>query len=203
MAPVDATRAADRRPRPGGRSARVRAAVLAATLELLAELGYERTELPEVARRAGVSAATLYRRWGSKARLAAEALLERAEPLVPTPDTGALRTDLERLLAEGSAILGTPPVRAMFGILLGQATNPSAEIAAARDRFLARHVEEARRIVERAVERAELPAGTDPAALVELVVGPALVRVLLLGSDVDPASATRIVARVEAALRGS
>jgi AcrR family transcriptional regulator len=167
MAPVDATRAAGRRPRPGGRSARVRAAVLAATLELLAERGYERTELPEVARRAGVNAATVYRRWGSKARLAGEALLERAEPLVPTPDTGALRTDLERLLVEGGALLRTPPVRAMFEILLAQSTNPATEIAAARDRFLARHVEEARRIVDRAVERSELPAGTDPAALVE------------------------------------
>src|SRR5262245_64597066 len=102
-----------RRPRPGGRSARVRAAVLAATLELLAERGFERTELPEVARRAGVHATTVYRRWGAKVRLVGEALLERARPLTPTPDTGTLRSDLEQLLGEGGAHMRTPPVRAL------------------------------------------------------------------------------------------
>jgi AcrR family transcriptional regulator len=195
------TREARGRARPGGRSARVRAAVLAATLELLAERGYEQLELPEVARRAGVNVTTVYRRWGSKARLAGEALLERAEPLVPTPDTGTFRTDLEHLLVRGAALLRTPPVRAMFELLLSQATNPSAEIARARDRFVAAHMAEAQGIVDRAVGRSELPAGADPAALVELVIGPALMRFLLMGADVDAASAAEIAARAEAALR--
>src|SRR5262249_42882867 len=79
------TREAPGRARPGGRSARVRAAVLAATLELLAERGYEQMELPEVARRAGVNVTTVYRRWGSKARLAREGRLERASPTLPAP----------------------------------------------------------------------------------------------------------------------
>src|SRR5688572_31365663 len=96
---------ASRRPRPGGRSARVRAAVLAATLELLAERGYEGAELPEIARRAGVHPTTVYRRWDTKAKLVGEALLEQAATLSPTPDTGALRTDLERLLLDGAALV--------------------------------------------------------------------------------------------------
>src|SRR5262245_26978742 len=96
--------------RPGGRSARVRAAVLGAALDVLAERGFEALEVPEVAARAGVSASTIYRRWTSKGRLAGEALLERARPLSPTPDTGALRSDLEQLLLEGGALLRTPPV---------------------------------------------------------------------------------------------
>jgi AcrR family transcriptional regulator len=189
------------RPRPGGRSARVRAAVLAATLELLAERGFEAMELPEVARRAGVHASSVYRRWGSKARLVGEALLERGRPLTPTPDTGALRTDLERLLAEGGALLRTPPVRAMFEVLLSESAHPSPDIARARDRFFAAHLEEARAIVDRAVARGELPRGTQPAALVELVIGPALLRTFFMGLDLGPVAAAGIVARAEAALR--
>src|SRR5215207_3763595 len=117
-------REAHARVRPGGRSARVRAAVLAATLQLLAERGYDQLELPAVARRAGVNITTVYRRWGARARLVGEALLERTRPLRPTPDTGALRTDLEQLLVEEGALLRTPPVRAMFELLLSESASP-------------------------------------------------------------------------------
>jgi AcrR family transcriptional regulator len=189
-----------RQTRPGGRSARVRAAVLAATLELLAERGYDGAELPEVARRAGVHPTTVYRRWGTKARLVGEALLERSRPLSPTPDTGALRTDLEQLLGEGAALARTPPVKALFEVLLAESADPSAEVAEARDRFWAAHMEEARRIVGRAVARSELPAGVDPATLVDLVIGPALLRLLLMGQDLDEQDVSAIVSRAIGAL---
>jgi hypothetical protein len=53
---------------------------------------------------------------------------------------------------------------------VSQSTKPPAEIALARDRFVAAHLAEAQRIVDRAIKRSELLAATDPAALVELVV---------------------------------
>jgi AcrR family transcriptional regulator len=187
-------------PRPGGRSARVRAAVLAATLEVLGERGFDALELPEVARRAGVHASSVYRRWGSRSRLVGEALLERGRPLSPTPDSGALRTDLERLLGEGGSLLRTPPVRGLFEVLLAQSEQPSAEIARARDRFFAAHLEEARVIVDRAVQRGELPPGADASVLIELVIGPALLRTLFMGLELGPAAASAIVARAAAAL---
>jgi len=196
----DMARATHSRPRPGGRSARVRAAVVAATLDVLAERGFDSLELPQVARRAGVNASTIYRRWGSKARVVGEALLERAQPLSPTPDTGALRTDLECLLVEGGALVRTAPVRALFEVLLTESEQPSAHIARARDRFFAAHLAEARVILERAVARGEVARGADPAALVELVIGPALLRTLFLGLDLDPPAVAAIVARTQAAL---
>ncbi|HET6318994.1 MAG TPA: TetR/AcrR family transcriptional regulator [Chloroflexota bacterium] len=188
------------RRRPGGRSARVRSAVLGATLALLAERGFDGLELPEVAVRAGVNASTVYRRWGSKARLVGEALLERARPLSPTPDTGALRSDLERLLLEGGALLRTPSVRALFEVLLSESGHSSPEIAQARDRFFAAHLVEAGTVVERAIARSELAPATDPGALIELVIGPALLRSLFMGLDLDPPAVAAIVARAEAAL---
>jgi hypothetical protein len=80
---------------------------------------------------------------------------------------------------------------------------PGAEIAQARDRFLAAHLAEARLVVQRAVARSELPPGTDPGVLIELVIGPALLRTLLLGLDLGPEAAAGIAARAEAALRSS
>jgi AcrR family transcriptional regulator len=190
-----------RRPRPGGRSARVRVAVLEVTLDVLAERGFDGLELPEVARRAGVHATSVYRRWQSRARLVGEALLERGRPLSPTPDTGALRTDLEQLLLEGGALLRTPSVQALFEVLLTQSAHPTPEIERARDRFFAAHLEEARTIVQRAIARSELPAGSDPAALVELVIGPALLRMLFMGRSLDAQAAASIVRHAETALR--
>jgi AcrR family transcriptional regulator len=178
----------------------VRSAVLGATLEVLGERGFDALELPEVARRAGVHASSVYRRWRSKSRLVGEALLERGRPLSPTPDSGALRTDLERLLVEGGSLLRTPPVRALFEVLLAESEQPSAEIARARDRFFAAHQEEARVIVDRAVQRGELPPGADSSVLVELVIGPALLRTLFMGLELGTAAASAIVARAAAAL---
>jgi AcrR family transcriptional regulator len=148
-----------------------------------------------------VHATSVYRRWGTKARLVGEALLERGRPLTPTPDTGRLRTDLERVLIEGGALVRTAPVRALFELLLTESEHQSPEIARARDRFFAAHIAEAHSIVQRAIARRELDPDTDPGALVELVIGPALLRTLFMGLDLNPPAATAIVARAEAALR--
>jgi AcrR family transcriptional regulator len=177
--------------------------VLAAAIDVLVEDGYERLEVPEVARRAGVHASTVYRRWGSKARLVGEALLERGRPLSPTPDTGSFRTDLERLLLEGGTLLRTPPVRAMFEVLIGESSTLESAVARARDRFFAAHMEEAQSIIDRAVVRGELPAGTDAGALIELVIGAALVRTLLMGHELTAEAAADIVTRAQAALRSA
>src|SRR6266542_6402050 len=124
-----------KRMRPGGRAARVRVAQLQATIELLWAGGFEALEVPEIARRAGVHASTIYRRWGSKSRLVGEAVLERGGPLSPTPDTGTLRGDLIRLVLDGAELLRTPPVRALFVVLLVECDGLTARIVEARARF--------------------------------------------------------------------
>ena len=188
--------------RPGGRSALVQSKVLAAAIELLTERGFERLELPEVARRAGVHPTTIYRRWETKARLVGEALLAHSQPLTPTPDTGSLRTDLERLLAEGVALMRTSPVRALLEVLLSEWIDPRVEVTLARDRFWAAHAEEVRTIVDRAVARGELQARLDPIAVIEVVIWPALLRALFMGPELGPAERQHIVTRALAALAG-
>jgi AcrR family transcriptional regulator len=173
---------------------------MAATVELLEEGGFEAVELPDVARRAGVHPTTVYRRWESRARLVGEALLERARPLSPTPDTGALRTDLLRLLIEGGQLLRAPQVQALFAVLLSISTHPTPEVAQARDRFMAAHLEEIRTIIDRAADRSELPRETDPQVVMDLLIAPALMRALFGGRELGPDEAASIVDRALPAL---
>ncbi|MEU8695193.1 TetR/AcrR family transcriptional regulator [Streptomyces sp. NPDC048665] len=81
--------------RPGGRSARVRAAVHRATVELVQELGTEKVTIPAVARRAGVNPSSVYRRWGTTSALLADVAAQHQDE--GTPELlGDLRKDLER-----------------------------------------------------------------------------------------------------------
>jgi AcrR family transcriptional regulator len=174
------------RRRPGGRTARVRSAVLQAALEELAEGGYAALTFESVARRAGVHKTTLYRRWGTRENLLLDAMLERGRELVPIPDTGSLREDL---LEYGRAIAAN--VRAPEAEALVRAAasvgDSEAELAQATRRFWNARLDLAAEMVERAVARGEIPPQADPHAVVEAVVAPIYFRLLMsreeLGED--------------------
>ena len=88
--------------RPGGRSARVRAAVHAAALELLEKHQWEELSIPLVAEASGVDQATIYRRWGTMSGLLNDVVNEWSSTTAALPDTGSLREDL-RLYAAAVA----------------------------------------------------------------------------------------------------
>src|ERR1700752_1921190 len=94
--------------RPGGRSARVRAAVLRATLEAMAEHGPGGVTISEIARRAGVHATSVQRRWGTTENVMLDAMLTRSQEQLPVPDTGTLRGDLIAFARLIAAYLATP-----------------------------------------------------------------------------------------------
>src|SRR5918992_5228630 len=83
--------------RPGGRTARVREAVIAATYDELAERGYAGLTVERVALRSGVHKTTLYRRWGGVDGLLADALAWSSLEPWDVPDTGTLEGDLRHL----------------------------------------------------------------------------------------------------------
>ncbi len=178
------TRVGERR--PGGRSARVRTSVLTAAADLLAEVGYDGLSTDEVAKRAGVHRTTVYRRWPTKPELVADAVGLTAEEQVPIPDTGRLDDDLlalARLVA--ASIGGADAVRLSRSLVAAAATNePLTELL---HRFMGNRMDQSEPIVTRAIERGELPAGTDPRVVIEAVVGALWFRVLLTGEAVDPA----------------
>ncbi len=71
--------------------------LLAATLQLLQEHGYDRLTVDAVAARARASKATVYRRWPSKAELVLAAFIEGIRQVAVPPETGTLRGDLLRM----------------------------------------------------------------------------------------------------------
>ncbi|MGW0086246.1 TetR-like C-terminal domain-containing protein [Streptomyces sp. NPDC003393] len=105
--------------RPGGRSARVRAAVHRAVRELVAHESGETLTIPVVATRAGVHATTVYRRWGSVADLLADVTTSRFSGDIVVPDTGSLREDLERYASDLAKDLSDPDTLALVRATIG------------------------------------------------------------------------------------
>ncbi|HXY93135.1 MAG TPA: TetR/AcrR family transcriptional regulator [Acidimicrobiia bacterium] len=181
--------------RPGGRSARTRRQVLDATVDLLAERGYEALTYEAVAERSGVHKTTVYRRWPTKAELVADAARQRSEQLVDVPDTGTLRGDLTALARSVAANIGSDLGGAMTRTLVAAAaTSPS--VADASRTFWSERLRLTSAIVERAVARGELPSGTDAHLVLEALIGPLYVRLLLTGEPLDRAVADQVAAAV-------
>jgi AcrR family transcriptional regulator len=109
--------------RPGGRSARVRAAVHAAVEELLAEGGIEAVTVPAVAERAGVHPTTIYRRWPSVAELLTAVAISHFDGGDLVPSTGTLRGDLEFWLASVAADVHDPESLAIMRAGVGAGTD--------------------------------------------------------------------------------
>jgi AcrR family transcriptional regulator len=166
------------RRRPGGRSARVREAVLKATLEMVAARGADAVVISELARRADVHETSIYRRWPTKEHLVLDALLDFSETKLPIPDTGTLRADLiafaTEVTAYGDSPLGRTLVRAMV------ATGDDDDVlAAGRARFWNSRLELASAMITRAKQRGEVSPELDAATALELVIAPLHFRALL------------------------
>src|SRR5215216_4425410 len=171
--------------RPGGRTARTRAAVLDATLDELASRGWDRVSVETIAARAGVHKTTVYRRWGGKDQLVAEALEAEADSRVQVPDSGDIGQDLRALARAVLAILtsrdGAATVRALVAGAQG-----SPEVGP---------------IAERAVSRGQLPPGTDPDNLMRYLAAPLFHRLLVTAEPLTQAAADQAAAATLAAAR--
>lgn len=106
-------------PRPGGRSARVQAAVHAAVRDLQATEGRDGLTVPAIAARAGVTPSTIYRRWGDLGQLLADVAVEQLRPESTPADMGSYEEDLRAWLEQYAEEMSSTPGRAMLGDLLG------------------------------------------------------------------------------------
>jgi len=177
--------------RPGGRAARVRADVLRCAADLLTEVGYDKMTVEEVASRAGVHKTTVYRRWLTKPELVADASSAHSADAVPIPDTGSLLEDLRLLAREVAANIGSEGgARRSRSIVAAAAT--SEELTTTMQAFWADRLTSSAVIVERAIDRGELPSTTDANLIVEAVIGPLWVRLLLTGEPINDDLADRI-----------
>jgi AcrR family transcriptional regulator len=134
-------------------------AILAAAMDLLAETGYARLTMDQVAARAGVGKASVYLRWPNKVALVAEAIQHRSAVVPHVPDTGSLREDMLAFL-RGLLRGKSAGARALAAVTGEIASNP--ELKKAWRRSLVTTLSACMRvIVERAIDRGELPEASD------------------------------------------
>jgi AcrR family transcriptional regulator len=183
--------------RPGGRTAKVREAVLRAAGDALAEDGFDRLDLAEIARRAGVGKTTVYRRWGTVPGLVADLLGEMAAGSLPRTDTGSLLGDLTAQARLVQSTLSDPRQGPLFRALIA-AANCDRQTAAALHRFYRTRTAEWEPCVEAAVRRGEVPEGTDAGDVIRAVSAPLYYRFIVSGDPIDRPTADR-AARAAAA----
>ncbi|WP_306318433.1 MULTISPECIES: TetR/AcrR family transcriptional regulator [unclassified Streptomyces] len=176
--------------RPGGRTARVRAAVLDVTGDVLAEQGFDRLDLADVARRADVGKTTVYRRWGSPTGLVADLLDQMAREPLPRTETGTLRGDLVANARLVQRTLADRRQGALFRAVIAAAAC-DARAADALARFYAVRVAEWAPCVEQAVSRGELPPGTSPSEVIRAVSAPLYYHLLTTGTAPTDTDACR------------
>src|SRR5215831_15573601 len=158
-----------RRPRPPGRGPRLRAAVLAATLEELTAVGFTALTIDNVARRAGVHKTSVYRNWKDRASLVADALTENVATGVPIPDTGTIEADLRAYAHSLIGWLTSPLGRAVLAATISDSARAEPEIAEIEQRFYVDRLRRAGLMITRAVARGELPAESDPDTVIKTV----------------------------------
>lgn len=145
-------------------------ALLTATVAVLQEKGYGGLTTAEVAKRAGVSTATLYRRWRSKEDLVIGTSQEWSYDLGPAEATGSLAGDLRALLRDKMATLNGPGGH-LLRALIGEAAHSPALSQALNAAYVQPIAARIGTVLGWAVERGEIPPGTNPRVVTDLVLG--------------------------------
>ncbi|GAA1991453.1 TetR-like C-terminal domain-containing protein [Amycolatopsis minnesotensis] len=179
----------------------VTAAISAAFFEELAAAGYSKLSLEAVAKRAGAGKAAIYRRWSSKLEMAIALISDVVANTPEPPDSGTLRGDLLAFLTEAAELLRHPlPAKIIPDLLAEVGRNPElgqALLTAVRDprRVRATHM------LERSIERGELPADLDLTLANDLLAGPLYWHFAIANTPATPEYLGRLADKLLAALK--
>jgi AcrR family transcriptional regulator len=180
------------------RDERIDGAVLAAVLELAAEVGYSGLTMDAIASRAGTTKPAVRRRWPSQKHLVVAAIATR-RPQAKEIDTGCTRCDLTGMLEALRTDLADPALaRVLPALIADLADDPGL-----RERFLAEvwepNRQSCRAALRRASQRGDFRPGLDPELVVDLFVSPVVMRSLFGHGDLGPDLAAQVT---DAVLRG-
>lgn len=177
------------RVRSGGRSAAVRAKVLASARDLVLSRGVQNVTIPEIAQHAGVAPTSLYRRWGNVSALLLDMAVNRLADRWPLPDEGSVEADLKTWSACIVRGLNAPEEPSFLRILLTSWDLPPAK----RVEALTPRLTQLEEMLQRGTDRGEaVPPVED---VVDHILAPLYMRGLL-GLPVDEAYAERAVDRL-------
>jgi AcrR family transcriptional regulator len=159
-------------PKKSGRPRSVQShqAMLRAALELLGEVGFDAMSIDAIAARAGVGKTTIYRRYGGKAELVADAIESIREEVV-IPDTGTLETDLDALIQNAAAITLTPLGRKAVGMIMSSASSNQQFAQIYWTKYLHPRRQAFAMVIERAKARNEVHQDLDPGLIFDAMSG--------------------------------
>jgi AcrR family transcriptional regulator len=166
--PPDMTKGHQAAPRPGGRAARIQAAIFKAVDEM--KQGGEELTVPAIAARAGVTPSTIYRRWGTLAQLLSDVAVKRLRPDAEPVDSGDWRADLTGWLEQYAEEMASEPGRAMMRDVLSA---DRADNACTCSVYTCQQLDFIR---ARAIARGDTPP--DTAVLMDRVIAPVIYRIL-------------------------
>jgi AcrR family transcriptional regulator len=134
--------------------------------------------MEEVATRAGVGKATVYRRWPSRGALALDAFMSEFRSQLTLPDTGSLRGDLYASLGAWCRAVSTTRAGRMLAGLIAEAQRDPQVALAWRERVFDPLRDQQKTLVDRAAQSGEIPRDTDADVVLDLVFGAAYHRLL-------------------------
>jgi AcrR family transcriptional regulator len=168
--------------------------ILQATLDVLAEHGYDRLTMDAVATNAKASKATLYRRWSTKQALVVDAVCSQKSS-GQVPDTGSLREDLLALYCGLGDFHDARALAVLAAVVTAMSRDEEFAEVYRRD-FIAPKIAASRVIFDRARERGEIADDVDIALLAPALPGIVLHRVFLLGEQATSDLIARIVDQI-------
>lgn len=174
------------------RDAQRRAAVLAATRELLAEGGYPALSIGAVASRAGVARTTVYRSWPSKAALVIDAV-SGVMDLGPAVDTGRWADDLRETVLQTTRSLSQSVAGQTIPGLAADLTRDPELAAEFRARFAQPRKRAVVRLLQRGIAEGAVRADVDLDLVEDLLVAPIVHRLVITGAPVTEALALEVL----------
>lgn len=188
--------------RPPGRprSEQARVAILRTTLRVLAKTGFSDLTIEEIAFRAGVGKATVYRWWPDKAALIADAFARSTVRRLHFPDTGSVEADMSQQMRQLIKVFRGPKGRIVSAILAAGQTDKTL-ITAFRQRFLWPRRREAYATLDRGIARGELRKDIDRDLLLDSLYGPIYMRFLIQHDQLTPEFVDHLCALVLAGAR--
>jgi AcrR family transcriptional regulator len=188
--------------RPPGRprSQQARQAILRTTLKILGKNGFSDFKIEEVAARASVGKATVYRWWPNKGALIADAFASSTTRKLRFPDTGSVYTDMSQQMRQLIKVFRSRRGRIVSAILAAGQSDKDL-IEAFRERFLWPRRREAYATLRRGIERGELRRDLDPDLLLDSLYGPIYMRFLIQHDRLTPEFVDRLCKLVLAGVR--
>jgi AcrR family transcriptional regulator len=183
------------------RSGESEEAILCAVIELLKDKALRDISIEEIARKAGVGKATIYKWWPSKAYVALDAFSRKLAQMVTIRDTGSAERDFKEQLRALFAFFETPAGKVLRHFLAeGQIDEEFASLF--RDCFIKPRRELIGVIFDRAVERGQIRRGLDREIVLDMIYGPGFYRMLIRHAPLDGDAVDTMVSALFHGLKG-